>query len=203
MSFLNDLNPLNQVKSLLGGGADPGKKQLAQVLKLHGQAKAENAAGFASAIQANRMARNTIAGGYGRAKNEIGRIGRAGRMDILDRERMDTGLATQNAITGGNLGTTVYSSLARGIRSDTSRALGRLDEMMATLFANNEIGGATAEANIDQGLAGIYQNQAQSNAQLTSNTAATVAGVQHQDPNGWIQSLFQVGGQLGSAALLA
>lgn len=196
MGFLDAINPLERAKSLLGGGSDPGKKQLASVLKLHGQAKAENAAGYASALQANRLAGQRIAGGYKAAKNEIGRIGRGARMDILDREAVNTGIATQNAITGGSLGSTVFSSMARGIRSDTSRALSNLDEMIAGLFANNEIGAATAESNVLQNRANIFQNQANSNASLTSNTAATVAGVQHQDPNAWIQSLFQVGGQI-------
>lgn len=182
-------------------GNDPGQAQLAQVLELYGQAQGQLKQSGANALQYGKQALGAIDTGYTDAQNQIGRIGTASKAAQLDRQTQQLGGAQTSLQSRGLFNSSIYTNLERGIRSDTSRALGNIDEALAGLYSNLDEQKATAKAGAYGNLAGITQNQGSQQVSLTSNIAGAVAGVQHTDPNAWLGSLLQLGGTLGAAAI--
>lgn len=183
------------------GGRDPGKGQLAQVMALYKQAQMQQQKGYANALYQQRQGLKSIDTGYKAAKGEIARIGGQAKQEALTRETQGLGAAAQSSIDRGLYDTTLYDNMARGVRSDTSRALSNINEALAGLGANLEQSRANAMAGQYGSLSNIFQGQAGAQAALTGQIAQTVAGVQHTDPNAWLQSLFQIGGMALGAGI--
>ena len=200
MSFFNKINPIDRFKGMMGG-KDPGKGQLSQVMALYKQAQMQQQKGYANALYQQKQGLKSIDSGYKAAKGEIARIGGQAKQDVMTREAQGLGAAAQSSMDRGLYDTTLYDNMARGVRSDTSRALGNISEALAGLGANLEQSRANAVAGQYGALSGIFQGQAAANTALTGQIAQTVAGVQHTDPNAWLQSLFQIGGMALGAGI--
>lgn len=200
MSFFDKINPIDRFQGLMGG-KDPGKGQLSQVMALYKQAQMQQQKGYANALYQQRQGLKSIDTGYKAAKGEIARIGGQAKQEALTRETQGLGAAAQSSIDRGLYDTTLYDNMARGVRSDTSRALSNINEALAGLGANLEQSRANAMAGQYGSLSNIFQGQAGAQAALTGQIAQTVAGVQHTDPNAWLQSLFQIGGMALGAGI--
>lgn len=182
------------------GGKDPGKKQLSQVMSLYRQAQMQQQKGYANALYQQKQGLKSIDTGYKAAKGEIARIGGQAKQEALTRETQGLGAAAQSSIDRGLYDTTLYDNMARGVRSDTSRALSNINEALAGLGANLEQSRANAMAGQYGSLSNIFQGQASVYSALTGQIAQSLADVQYQDPNAWLQSLFQAAGKAAGAS---
>ena len=209
MSFfksLGKMNPTyqawNTVKGLVSG-KDPGKAQLAQILAIHKQLQAQQGGLYANALQQQKKGLGAINTGYDKALGEVANSGYSAKQSVLSREQQNLGTMNQGLTNAGLGSTSVMQNLQRGVYSDTNRNLAQVDEMLANMRSGLQAQKAQAQAGQYGALAGLFQNQNQANVGLGSSLINTIGSVQHQDPNAWLGSLMDIGGELGSAAIIA
>ena len=177
---------------------DPGKKQLAQVMKIYNQAKGQQANDLAASAAQGQAGVQSVKQGYAAAKKNIGGLGLATKDQIIKQ-----GLATQAGVgasqVGRGFGNASTTGLAgRGARAATSQQLAQLDESIAQLMAGLNTGEGHAVGGAQMSLAQLLGGQSGQKTELASQIAQALAGVQHSDPNAWMGNLTK----LGTAALL-
>lgn len=191
------------LRSLTGGGKDPGKKQMAQILAEYAKLQNANKVGYANALAMGQKGLGSIQSGFTNALNATNAQASAARQGILDREKANLGTIAGGLADAGNLGSTVGANLQRGVYSDTNRGLTQVDSMFADLRAGLMERRAALEANQYNALAGLFQGQTAGQLGLGQGLISTIGSQQHPDPNSGLNALLQLGGQLGTAALFA
>ena len=109
--------------------------------------------------------------GYDAARNEIESAGRTGRQDLMDRERQALGATESSLASRGLGGTTVLDNARRGVRSDTNRSLGALNESLAGLRGGLAERRTGAEAQAGTNLANFMQQRTGFESGLTGDLA--------------------------------
>jgi len=85
-------------------------------------------------------------GGYDAAKREAERLGRSSKQGALDRGNQ-LGATLSQQLTNSGLGSTTRgANLQRGISADTSRTIGGINEGMAGMLGNLDLGRSQAQA---------------------------------------------------------
>jgi hypothetical protein len=189
--------------SLLGGGKDPGKKQLAQMMGIYGQLGGKQAGFFANALQQQKQGLASIGKGYKTAMGLAGSQAATAKQGVLDRETANTGALKAGLAGSGMGGGTLQANLQRGVYSDTNRSLAGVDSALAELQANLMTQKAQLEANQYGALAGLFQNQSAQSTALGQSMIGTLGSVEHADPNAGWNALLGLGGQLGTASIFA
>lgn len=195
MSFFDNINPVSRYKNLFSG-ADPGKGQLNQVLALFKQAQGQQAQAQANALGAQKKALGAIQTGFKGAMANAGNVAYAGKQQILGREQQQIGQTTQDLQNSGLGDTTVATNAKNAVYRDTNTNLGQIDSALSSLTSSLLAQKAQLEAGVYGDTAGMYGAFGAQNAALTGQIAGAVGGVQHADPNAWLQSLFGIGGNL-------
>ncbi len=199
MSFLGGLGGLGAfggnkgVAGLLGGGKDPGKAQLAQILGIYKQLQGQQAGLYANAQQQQKKGLDAINTGYGKALGEVANSGAVAKQQVLSRERQNLGTLQQGLTQSGLGSTSVAQNLQRGVYSDTNRSLSAVDESLAQLRSNLQAQKSQLEANQYGALAGLFQNQNAAQTGLGQSLIGTLGSVQHTDPNAFLGNLVQGG----------
>jgi hypothetical protein len=207
MSFLGGLaktlSPGYMIGDALLNPADPGKKQLAGILKQYSLLQNQQKVGYANALAQQQKGLGAIKTGYTNALNTVGAQGLAAKQSVTDRETRNVGALKSGLADSGMLGGTLGANLERGIYSDTSRSLSNIDAQIAQIRSGLQTEQANALAGQYGAMAGLHQGLAGAQTGLGQGLIQTLGNVQYQDPNAWLGSLFQIGGQLGTASLLA
>lgn len=183
----------SQLLGGLGGGADPGKKQWAQMLAQYNLVRGQNAGLFANAFQQQRKALGSIKGGYGAALNETNAQQANARTGVMDREKANLGALRSTLAGSGMGGGTLDANLQRGVNMDTNRSLANVDSQFAALRQNLATERAQLEANQYGALSGLFQNQAGQSNQLGMSLFDAIGNQQHPDPNAFLGNLLQGG----------
>ena len=195
MSIFDQINPVTRYKSLFSG-ADPGKGQYNQVMGIFKNAQGQQAQAQANALQQQQKALGAIKGGYKNALASAGNTAYAAKQSVLGREKQNLGTMRAGLESSGLQDTTLGANLSRAVYSDTNTNLGQIDSALSQILSGLQSEQAQLEAGIYGNTASMFGAFGAQNAGLSSNIANAVAGVQHADPNAWLQSLFQVGGQV-------
>ena len=197
MSFLSGLGKSGAfgIGGMLAGGmgADPGKKQLAQIMGIYKQLQGQQMGLYANAQQQQKKGLAAINTGYGKALGEVANSGAAAKTAILGREKQNLGSLQQGLTQSGLGSTSVAQNMQRGVYSDTNRSLSAVDESLAQLRSNLQAQKSQLEANQYGALAGLFQNQSAAQIGLGQSMIGTLGSVQHQDPNAWMGNLVQGG----------
>lgn len=188
---------------LPGKAADPGKAQLAQVLKTYNQARGQQAQDLAVAGNEARGGVGAINEGYAAAKKNVSGLGLATKNQILKQGTANLADTQANEVTRGFGGSNVAQGASENVRANTSQQLAALDESIAQMMAGLNTGQGTAVGGAKMNLAQLLGGQSGQKTDLAAKIAEAIAGVQYQDPNAWMGQLAGIGGQLGSAAILA
>lgn len=188
------LDPFGTVtgNSLFGGGGNNGQK--GEVAALSAQARNAAAQGQAEGqVQLNRSIGETRVG-YGQARDAAG-VGRTNAIQAAnDAGVVQQGRATQGLVNSGLYNTTIAQNASQGISAGVSRAVGDIDAHYAQILGELGIGEANAVSGIRRNIASNAQSGGNFQAGLYDAQANRVASEVHEDPNAWLQSLFQIGG---------
>lgn len=196
MSFLDSLGkfgPLGIGGALLGGGADPGKKQLKGILQQYSLLQNQQKVGYANALAQQQKGLGAIKTGYTNALNTVGSQGLAAKQAVMDREKQNLGALKSGLADSGMLGGTLGANLERGIYSDTNRGLSDIDARIAQIRSGLQTEQANALAGQYGQMAGLHQGLVGAQTGLGQNLIGTLGSVQYQDPNAWIGNLIQGG----------
>jgi len=179
--------------------ADPGKKQLKQVLSTYNTAKAQQAGqlGQSNAIAAGGV--NDVRSGYDAAKKNIAGIGLAGKNDILNQAKKTQAAIQSSEVGRGFGGGNVAMARGRGATADTGQALSQLDEQVAQMMAGLNTGQGSAVGGAKMSLSQLLSHNSGQQTDLSAKIADAIAGVHYNDPNAWMGSVAQ----LGAAKILA
>lgn len=114
--------------------------------------------------------RGLIEKGYAAQKSQTSRISSAAKRDVLKRQQAMGGRLASNMNSRGLSNTTVAANAQRGLSYDTSQQLMNVDLSLANLMSSLEMGEMQGMMGVEQGIAGLYENQRQAeqfrNAQL-------------------------------------
>ena len=152
-----------------GGGGDYYRTTRARINGLFRQLLGEQAAGFSLAEDAYTQALESIRGGFESGKKQLSRYGDASRRGTLEREQQKLGAMDQTLSQSGLYNTTARASGQMGIQGQTDRELQDIDQMLAGLFADLEIGQGQAEAGVWGQIGGLRQNATAANTNLGLN----------------------------------
>lgn len=177
----------------LGGGADPGKKQWAQMLAQYNMVRGQNAGLFANAFQQQRKGLGAIKAGYGNALAQTGVQQAQATQGVRDRETANLGALRSTLAGSGMGGGTLDVNLQRGVQQDTNRGLADVDARFAALRQNLATERAQLEANQYNALSGLFQSQAGQSNQLGMSLFDAIGNQQHPDPNAFLGNLIQGG----------
>lgn len=196
MSIFDQINPVNRFKDLMGGGKDPGKGQYNQVMSIFKQAQGQQAQAQANALQQQQKALGAIKGGYKNALASAGNTAYAAKKSVLGRETQNLGTMRAGLESSGLQDTTLGANLSRAVYSDTNTNLGQIDSALSQILSGLQSEQAQLEAGIYGNTASMFGAFGAQNAGLSSNIANAVAGVQYENPNAWLSSLFSMGGNV-------
>ncbi len=139
-----------------------------------------------------------VKAGFAQARSEIGRVGTAGRQNILDRESQALASNEQSASQRGLGNTSVLDAGARGVRLDTNRTLMEFDERIALLRSGVIERGTTALAQASLGTAGALSQNAALQMRPRQDLMRLLGSVQDvATPSGGAQAGGQLGALLG------
>lgn len=196
MSFFDSIDPIKRFSGLLGGGSDPGKKQLAQILAQYKLLQQGTGVAYANAMAQQKKGLGAIKTGYTNALNATNTAASTAKQSVLDRETRNVGSLKAGLADFGMSGGTLGANLERGIYSDTNRSLSDVDAQIASIRAGLEAQQGQALAGQYGAMAGLFQGQNASNVGLGQSLIGTLGSVQHVDPNAWLGNLLQGGMQL-------
>lgn len=188
---------------LFGHKQDPGQAQLAQVLQIYNQAKMKQLSDLGTAQAQQQKAIGTIGTGYDKAIGQAQSLGASAKSDVIAQGQKNLAGTNIQLANRGLGNTSMLSSASRGNAYDTGRNLSGVDAQTAQILASLQAARGSAIGGAQSNLANLTMAGSGMQTGLAGNIAQTIASVQHQDPNAWINQLFQLGGTLGSAALLS
>jgi len=158
---------------------DPGKKQLAQVLALLGQAKGESGIGFAKAQAEQRRALPLIKKSYADANANTLKLAENTKRTVLANQPARLAGAQMGVDATGYNNSNIGRLASRGVYGDTARALQQIDDLYAQHMNQMGISEAGDLAGIQGNLAGLQAQGTNAASGLTGQMASTIAGVQH------------------------
>jgi hypothetical protein len=141
-------DPLGTASGGGGGGkkADPGKKQLGQVLKLYNQAKATQAGDLAGAAATARTGVNTVQKGYADAKKTAANFGLASKKEAVRAGNQAIASNQQNEISRGFGGSNLAYTSGNNVRANTALQLQKIDQQIAEMMSSLNRGSALCTA---------------------------------------------------------
>lgn len=158
---------------------------------------------FAAAEGQYRSMLDTITKGYEAGKAQASRLGEASRRQTLDREQQGMGEVSAGLAQSGLWNTSTKANLQRGVQAQTSRELQDIDQMLAGVFSDLEVGKGLAQAQVQGGLAGLFERKAGARQMLNQNWMAQLYGGGGQamrGPSPW-EDIMGLVGTAGGAFL--
>lgn len=135
--------------------------------------------------------------GYSGARASLGTAGQTAKTDILRQGDQQLAGAQQSLTSRGLYNTTAFDAASRGIHADTSRAFSTVDENIASMLANLQVGEGQAQAGAYGALSGLAQGQYGAQANLYQNRINTISSRNDVAAPGILASLGSAGGQGG------
>jgi len=184
------------VPDLFGGGKDPGVGQANEVRSLYGQAQAQQGQLHAQQTAALQRGINKIPQSYAKARTAAGDMRNVSLQRAADTGAQQTAQASQSLASRGLYNSTVLDNARSGISSGVTRDLADIDSAYSQILGQLDLGEGQAQMQGQSALAGVFGQQAGANSALLQNQATTLAGIQYEDPNAWLNSLLGIGGTI-------
>lgn len=121
---------------------------------------------------------DAIRSGFQGARSSLAGQGQATKSDILAREKQNLASTQQSLVSRGLYGSTTLDAANAGIYSDTNREMSAVDQAIAQMMAQLQVGQAGAEAQAHGGMAAFQQSRYSTLADLLGGKIGTIEGRQ-------------------------